>query len=100
MVKSFEGHINGDIPVVVDFGAAWCGPSKLMEPVLHELRQMVGERAAVVQLDIDKLPQYAEQYDVRSVPTLIIIKGGKILWRKNGVTTAHEILQHLNAYLS
>ena len=97
---SFEGHIKGSIPVVVDFFAEWCGPCKLMGPILHEVKEKVGERATVLKLDIDKSPYYSELYNIRSVPTLIIFKNGSVLWRKSGVASSHEILEHLNSYLS
>lgn len=97
-MNNFEGHINGEKPVVVDFSANWCSPCKMMEPILHEVKETVGERVTVLNIDIDKSPQYAEQYDVRSVPALIIFKEGNIVWRKNGITPAHEILRHLNLH--
>ena len=97
---SFEGHIKGNIPVVVDFFAEWCGPCKLMGPILHEVKEKVGERATVLKLDIDKSPYYSELYNIRSVPTLIIFKNGSVLWRKSGVASSHEILEHLNSHLS
>jgi thioredoxin 1 len=97
-MNNFEGHINGDKPVVVDFAASWSNPCKLMEPVLHEVKEAVGERATVLKIDIDESPQYAELYDVRSVPALIIFKQGNIVWRKNGIIPAHEILHHLNLH--
>jgi thioredoxin 1 len=97
-MNNFEGHINGDKPVVVDFSASWSNPCKLMEPVLHEVKEVVGERATILKIDIDQSPQYAELYDVRSVPALIIFKQGNIVWRKNGIIPAHEILQHLNLH--
>lgn len=99
-MNSFEGHIKGDKPVVVDFFADWCGPCKLMPPILHEVKEKVGERATVLKMDIDKAPYYTQLYNIRSVPTLIIFKEGQILWRKSGVTSAHEILQHLNMHIS
>jgi thioredoxin 1 len=97
---SFEGHINGDKPVVVDFFAEWCGPCKLMTPVLHEVKERAGDRATVLKLDIDKAPFIAGKYNVQAVPTLIIFKNGNVVWRKSGVTPAHEILQHLNLVMS
>jgi thioredoxin 1 len=97
---SFEGHIKGSIPVVVDFFAEWCGPCKLMGPILHEVKEKVGERATVLKLDIDKSPYYSALYNIRSVPTLIIFKNGSVLWRKSGVASSHEILEHLNSHLS
>lgn len=99
-MNSFEGHIKGDKPVVVDFFADWCGPCKLMPPILHEVKEKVGERATVLKMDIDKAPYYTQLYNIRSVPTLIIFKEGQILWRKSGVTSAHEILQHLNMHIT
>jgi thioredoxin 1 len=85
---------------VVDFFADWCGPCKLMPPILHEVKEKVGERATVLKMDIDKAPYYTQLYNIRSVPTLIIFKEGQILWRKSGVTSAHEILQHLNMHIT
>ncbi|HEY9362865.1 MAG TPA: thioredoxin [Chitinophagaceae bacterium] len=95
--NSFQSHIDGDKPVVVDFFAEWCGPCKMMPPVLKQVKQEVGDKATVLKLDIDKNPAYAQKYGVMSVPTLIIFKKGKIIWRKSGVTQAGEIVQNLQA---
>ena len=99
-MNNFEGHINGDKPVIVDFFAEWCGPCKLMSPVLHELKEQVGDRATILKIDIDKVPYYTQLYGVMSVPTLIIFKKGNIVWRKSGVAPAKEILQHLNMHIT
>ena len=99
-LPSFESHVQGDKPVVVDFFAEWCGPCKIMTPVLQELKRLVGDKIIVLKMDIDKNPRYAEQYNIRAVPTLLIFKKGNIIWRKSGVTKAQEILQHLNQYVS
>jgi thioredoxin 1 len=99
-MKSFEGHIKGNTPVVVDFFAEWCAPCKLMGPILHEVKEQVGERAIILKLDIDKSPYYSHLYNIRSVPTLIIFKDGNILWRKSGIASTPEILQQLNWHLS
>lgn len=98
--NSFEGHINGALPVVVDFYAEWCGPCKMMSPVLHEVKDKVGDRAVVLKMDIDKNPQYASVYNIQSVPTLVIFKHGQMIWRKSGLTKAHEILEHLKLHMS
>ncbi|MDP4259550.1 MAG: thioredoxin [Bacteroidota bacterium] len=95
-MQTFESHIQGDKPVVVDFFAEWCGPCKLMTPVLREVKDKVGDRVTILKLDIDKNPQYAQQYGIQAVPTLAIIRNGHIVWRKSGLTPAHEILEHLN----
>ncbi|HET9056246.1 MAG TPA: thioredoxin [Chitinophagaceae bacterium] len=94
-MNAFEGHINGDKPVVVDFFAEWCGPCKMMPPILKEVKERMGEKVTVLKLDIDKNPHYANLYEVQAVPTLIVFKNGKIRWRKAGVAPAHEILEHL-----
>jgi len=99
-VNNFEGHIEGDIPVVVDFYADWCGPCKLMPTILKEVKESVGDRVTILKLDVDKNPAYARQYGIQSIPTLIIFKKGKILWRKSGVASAQEILHHLNMHMN
>jgi thioredoxin 1 len=99
-MNNFEGHINGDKPVVVDFFAEWCGPCKLMGPILHEVKERVGDRATVLKIDIDMVPYYAELYGVQAVPTLILFKKGNIIWRKSGVAPAHEILQQLKMHIT
>jgi len=100
MMNNFEGHINGNKPVIVDFYADWCGPCKLMSPILSEVKEKVGDKATVLKLDIEKAPQYTQLYNVRAIPTLIIFKNGNILWRKSGVASANEILNHLKAELT
>jgi thioredoxin 1 len=98
-MNSFEGHINGDKPVIVDFFADWCGPCKLMAPVLQEVKTKIGDRATILKLDIEKAPQYTQLYNVRAIPTLIIFKKGNIIWRKSGIATAHEILDNLSVHI-
>ncbi len=100
MINNFEGHVQGDKPVVVDFFAEWCAPCKLMAPILEEIKSRVGERATILKMDVDKNPAFAKMYGIQSIPTLIIFKKGKILWQKKGVTSAKEILMHLNMHLT
>lgn len=97
--SSFKGHIEGNKPVVVDFFAEWCGPCKMMPPILKKVKEQLGDKVTVLKLDIDRNPAYAQMYNVQSVPTLIIFQKGKIVWRKSGVTPAHEILQHVQQCL-
>ena len=99
-MNNFEGHIKGDKPVVIEFYADWCQPCKMMEPVLHRVKEKIGERANILKLNIDKSPYYSQLYNITSVPTVIIFKHGNILWKKSGVTSAEEILHHLNFHIS
>lgn len=100
MDTNFETHIHGSKPVVVDFYAEWCGPCKMMPPVLRQVKDTIGNRATILKMDIDKNPSFAMKYNVQAVPTLIIFKDGNVVWRKSGVTPAHEILEHLNFHIS
>jgi thioredoxin 1 len=96
---TFESHIKGSKPVVVDFFATWCGPCKMMEPVMKQLKSRVGDNATILKMDIDKNPAYANRYGIQAVPTVIIFKEGKIVWRKSGVANINELLLQLNTVL-
>ncbi len=88
---TFEEIINQDKPVLVDFFATWCGPCKTQAPILDEVKQLLGDRVSIIKIDVDQNQQTAAQYQVRSVPTLIIFKNGQIRWRQAGVFPANEL---------
>lgn len=95
MMASFQELINGDIPVLVDFYADWCGPCKVVAPVLSEVKSQVKEEVTIIKIDIDKNPQVAHSFHVRQVPTLILFQRGKIKWRQAGVVTAPQLVHIL-----
>ncbi|UYW02614.1 thioredoxin [Flavobacterium agricola] len=90
-MMTFEEIINQDKPVLVDFFATWCGPCKMQAPVLEEVKQRIGDQVSIIKIDVDQNQAVAAQYQVRSVPTLIIFKNGKIVWRQAGVFPANEL---------
>lgn len=89
--STFQQLIGSDKPVLVDFYAEWCGPCKMMPPILNELKAMVGDRATVIKVDVDRNPEAAQAYEVRGVPTLIIFKKGRPVWRRSGVMSADQL---------
>jgi thioredoxin 1 len=95
-MSAFNDIIQSDKPVLVDFYATWCGPCKMMEPILKELSSMVGDDARIIKVDVDKNPAAAAAYNVMGVPTLIIFKNGKTVWRESGIVDAGELKRKLD----
>lgn len=97
-MNNFNTIINSDKPVLVDFFAEWCGPCKTMSPILKEVKVKLGEASTIIKIDIDKNPQAAGAYQVRSVPTLMIFKNGKAVWKQSGIVQANELIKLYNQF--
>jgi thioredoxin 1 len=98
-MQSFNELIKGSKPILVDFFAEWCGPCKMMAPILKEVKSGVGDTATIIKIDIDKAPQVANMYGIQAVPTLAIFKEGKMVWRQSGVRPASEIKKSLQSFV-
>ena len=95
--KSFSDLLATEPLMLVDFTAEWCGPCKMMKPILDELKSAIGDQAKIIKIDIDKNNKAAMQYQITGVPTLILFKHGKIVWRQSGVVQPSMLKQVIQA---
>ncbi len=98
MSKSFSEIVNEKPLVLVDFFAEWCGPCKMMKPILEELKQQMGEEITILKVDVDKSPQASQAFNISGVPTLVLFKDGKIAWRQSGVVPAPRLEKIIRSY--
>lgn len=96
---TFNEIINSDKPVLVDFYADWCGPCKMMPPILKEVKAGLGDKVTILKIDSDKETQLSQKYQIRSIPTLMIFKNGKVLWKEAGVKQASELQTILKKHI-
>ena len=95
---TFTEIIKSDKPVLVDFFAEWCGPCKMMAPILKDVKKEVGDAVTIIKVDVDKSPQAASEYEVQGVPTLLLFKNGKPVWRQSGVIAKSGLLAILKQF--
>ena len=98
MKNSFKEIISSEIPILVDFSADWCGPCKMLAPILKQVKDELGDAIKIIKIDIDKNQPLAAKYQVRGVPTMILFKQGKQLWRQSGVLQKQEIISIINSH--
>ncbi|HBR55116.1 MAG TPA: thioredoxin [Flavobacteriaceae bacterium] len=97
MKSNFNSIINSETPVLVDFFAEWCGPCKALAPILKDVKAEMGDAVKIVKIDVDKNQPLAAQYQVRGVPTMLLFKNGKQVWRQSGVLQKQEIINRIRA---
>jgi thioredoxin 1 len=97
--ETFNDIISADKLVLIDFSAEWCGPCKMMPPILQDLRQRMGDKIRILKIDIDKSPAMSDAFNIQAVPTLMVIRNRNILWRQSGVIQANQLETILNQFI-
>jgi len=97
-MSSFSSIINQEKPVLVDFFAEWCGPCKIMSPILKEVKDELGEKISIIKIDVDKNQTLASQYQVKGVPTFVLYKSGNQVWRQSGMIQKRELVSIINKF--
>ena len=97
-METFNELINSPVPILVDFFATWCGPCKMMKPILEEVKEIKGDAVRIVKIDVDQHNELAASYQIQSVPTLMVFKNGEMLWRQSGVMQAKDLCNLLSQY--
>ncbi|MFM7709293.1 MAG: thioredoxin [Ferruginibacter sp.] len=95
---TFQQTIQDNKPVLVDFHATWCGPCQQLTPILKSVKDRIGDKATIIKVDVDQYPATARQFDIQGVPTLILFKNGKSLWRQSGVVPPQTLIAVLEQY--
>lgn len=98
-MSQFSDLINSETPTLVDFYATWCGPCKMMAPVLEDLKKQTGDKLTIIKVDVDRNPEVAASYMVQGVPTLILFKKGKIEWRQSGYMPLNNLQNAINPFI-
>jgi thioredoxin 1 len=92
MKGNFDSIINAARPVIVDFHATWCSPCKVQSPILKEVAAEMGEKIRIIKIDVDQNREIAGKYNVQSVPTIIVFKAGKQVWRQSGMVSKNKMI--------
>lgn len=95
-MEKFNEMINGEQLTLVDFFATWCGPCKMMHPILEQLKEKMGDDIRLLKVDVDKNEALSMQYRIQSVPTLMLFKKGEMLWRQSGAMSLNDLMQKIS----
>lgn len=99
-MTNFKTIINDDTPVLVDFYADWCQPCKMMAPILKKVKENLGDKIRIIKIDTEKNSALAQEYQIRSIPTMMLFKKGKIAWQTSGVMQENQLTETLNYYIN
>jgi thioredoxin 1 len=99
-MAGFNEMINGNKPVLVDFFAEWCGPCKMMAPILKQAKDQLGDAITILKVDIDKNPDTARHFGIQGVPTLLLFRNGQVCWRQSGVVPAPELVRTIQSHIT
>ena len=97
-MSKFSEIINKDQPVLVDFFADWCGPCKMLSPILKQVKDELGDVVSIIKIDVDKNQELASKYQVQGVPTMLLFKNGKQVWRQSGVLQKDDIINVISSF--
>ena len=99
MKTNFNNIIQSETPVLIDFYADWCSPCKQLAPILKEVKKELQDSIKIIKIDVDKNRSLASKYEVRGVPTMLLFKSGKQVWRQSGVVHKNDILNVIRPHL-
>lgn len=94
----FSELIKSDVPTLVDFSAEWCGPCKMMKPILDEVKSKMGDQVKIVKIDVDRNPAIAQSFQIQGVPTLIVFKNCEVKWRQSGVVQPAKLKEVIETF--
>ena len=97
-MANFNDIVKSHPKVLVDFSAEWCGPCKTLGPILHEVKNSLGNEVKIVKIDVDRNAELANSFQIQGVPTMILFKEGKQVWRQSGVLPKHQIEQIVKSH--